>query len=86
MSRECSRLMSCPFFQKYKDLSTEEAERLKDLFCKGDYMDQCVRKMYKELHGSDATPQMSPEGKILADNDVEIPCHCEEVGLKRKAG
>lgn len=86
MSRECSRLLSCPFFQKYKELGVEEIDRLKDLYCKGPYMDQCVRKMYKELHGSDAPPQMSPEGKVLQENDVEIPCHCDEVGFKRIAG
>ena len=86
MSRECSRLLSCPFFQKYKELGNQEVGRLKALFCKGPYMDQCVRKMYKELHGADAPTQMSPEGKILEDNAVEISCRCRETGLSRKVG
>lgn len=86
MSRECSRLLGCSFFQKYKQLSSQEVERLKSLFCKGPYMDQCVRKMYKELHGSDAPAQMSPEGKVLADEGTDLPCHCVDTGLNRKAG
>lgn len=47
-------------------------------------MDQCVRKMYKELHGSDAPSQMSPEGKILQSTTPETPCLCEDADLKRK--
>ena len=66
MSRECSRLIGCPFFQKFSHLDAEEIYRLKRLFCKGPYMDQCMRKLYKELHGVDAVVDMSPEGKILA--------------------
>ena len=65
MSRECSRLIGCPFFQKFNNLDAEEIYRLKRLFCKGPYMDQCMRKLYKELHGVDAVADMSPEGKIL---------------------
>ena len=84
MSRECSRLIGCPFFQKYSDLDVAEVQRLKNLYCKGPYMDQCVRKLYKELHGVDAIDNMSPEGKILEEA-------CEESvsslpGLKRAAG
>lgn len=82
MSRECSRLMGCPFFQKFKDLDGEEVERLKSLFCKGPYMDQCVRKLYKELHGTDAIDLMSPEGKLLEEeqpekNPLKVACGCE---------
>ena len=78
MSRECSRLVSCPFFQKYKHLEEAEIARLKRLFCKGPYMDQCVRKLYKELHGEDSPAQMSPEGKILNDELLTetAPCEC----------
>ena len=71
MSRECSRLTGCPFFQKFKNLDAEEVHRLKELFCKGPYMDQCVRKLYKELHGVDAIDDMSPEGKILECESLE---------------
>jgi hypothetical protein len=72
MSRECSRLVSCPFFQKYKDLDENEVNRLKRLYCKGPYMDQCVRKLYKELHGVDAADHMSPEGRSLEDNSEPV--------------
>lgn len=78
MSRECSRLVTCPFFQKYKHLEEAEVNRLKRLFCKGPYMDQCVRKLYKELHGVDPPVQMCPEGKVMKEDlqdDIEsCPC------------
>ena len=84
MSRECSRLVGCPFFQKFNNLDAEEIYRLKRLFCKGPYMDQCMRKLYKELHGVDADEDMSPEGKILTcetlEDDVEqIACEQQNV-------
>jgi len=63
--RECTRLVSCEFFQRYQDLDEAEVQRLKGLFCKGPYVDQCVRKMYKELHGADLTEEITPEGKSL---------------------
>ena len=65
MSLECSWLISCPFFQKHKSLGDEKTERLKQLYCKGPYMEQCVRKIYKELHGKHADDRMTPEGEIL---------------------
>ncbi len=86
MSRECSWLVSCPFFQKYKHLDADEANRLKRLYCKGPYMDQCVRKLYKELHGSDSPAQMNPEGKILEDEDYEAACACECMSRKAQCG
>ncbi len=70
-------MTSCPFFQKFKDLEVEEVDRLKSLYCKGPYMDQCVRKLYKELHGVDAIDQMSPEGNLL---ECQHPgCRIEKV-------
>lgn len=65
MSRECPRLLGCEFFQKYSNLDEEEVKRLKGLYCKGPYVDQCVRKMYKDLHGSNPDDEITPEGKVL---------------------
>ena len=41
-------------------------------------MDQCVRKLYKELHGVDAPIQMSPEGKVIEEElqTETVPCEC----------
>lgn len=64
MSSECTWLISCPFFEKYRDSGNDEIVRLKNLFCKGPYRDQCARKMYRELHAKDAAVDMNPEGNI----------------------
>ena len=66
MSRECPRLLGCEFFQKYQDLEEAEIDRLKSLYCKGPYVDQCVRKMYKDLHAHIPNDNITPEGKILS--------------------
>lgn len=73
MSRECSKLLSCPFFQKYKNLDKAEVVRLRSLFCKGPYMDQCVRKLYRELHGAEPDDRMNPEGKSMEDSETASP-------------
>lgn len=69
MTRECPRIMGCEFFQKYHNLKQEEIDRLKSLYCKGPYVDQCVRKMYKELHGTIPEDDITPEGKIFSQDD-----------------
>lgn len=63
--RECTRLLGCEFFQIFNEIDTDEIERLKELYCKGPYVDQCVRKMYKELHGSNPADHITPEGRPL---------------------
>ena len=63
--RECPRIIGCEFFQKHHNLDVAEIKRLKELYCKGPYMDQCVRKMYKEIHGLDAADDITPEGKVF---------------------
>ena len=64
MSSECTWLISCPFFEKYRDSDNVEIVRLKNSFCKGPYRDQCARKIFRELHAKDAAVDMCPEGKI----------------------
>jgi len=58
----CLRFRECAFFQTNGFADSELFERLSRQYCRGPYLEQCVRKLYKQIHSSDPPANMTPEG------------------------
>ncbi|OKY77845.1 MAG: hypothetical protein BTN85_0320 [Candidatus Methanohalarchaeum thermophilum] len=68
---ECKNIDSCGFFEKYKEENELGLNGFINQYCKGDKMDECVRReLAKELGGTEKIPDnMLPNGYPISGTD-----------------
>ncbi len=62
MAAECELLNTCGFFKKYQDTKSMACKGFIQMYCKGDKMDECKRKQYRQEHGKPPIDEMMPNG------------------------
>ncbi len=65
VQKECELLQACGFFKKHCTTNQLACQGFISMYCKGDKMDQCKRKLYRRQHGVPPTDDMLPSGQIL---------------------
>lgn len=63
---ECDLLPRCGFFKKYQNSLDLACRGFMASFCRGDKMDNCVRKAYRNEHGCPPDDDMLPTGQLMA--------------------
>jgi len=64
MSATCTWLNTCRFYQMHKLSEDKGFEMLSRHYCHGPYLEQCIRKIFKSVHGREADDRLGPDGKI----------------------
>jgi hypothetical protein len=62
---ECELLETCGFFKKYNDSLDLACRGFIKSYCKGDKMDDCARKIYRNTHGEPPHDDMMPSGQDM---------------------
>ena len=62
---ECSLLLSCGFFKKYKETKNFACKSFVNQYCIGPEMEHCERKKYRQEHGVPPSDEMMPNGKMI---------------------
>ncbi len=62
---ECELLAKCGFFKKYCNSHDAACRGLISLYCKGPKMGDCMRKQYRQAHGSPPPDEMLPGGATM---------------------
>ena len=59
---ECENLATCGFFKKYMNTHNLACKGFIKMYCKGEKMNECVRKTYSEKNGVPPPDNMMPTG------------------------
>lgn len=62
---DCGLLDTCGFFRKYDSSLDLACRGFIKTYCKGDNMEQCERKKYRDEHGIPPEDDMMPSGQIM---------------------
>ena len=62
---ECELLATCGFFQKYQKSLDLACKGFISSYCKGDKMEECHRKLYRQKNGSPPDDDMLPSGQMM---------------------
>ncbi len=62
---ECELLDTCSFFQKYNETLNLACRGFIKTYCKGDRLDECKRKEYRNQHGQSPVADMLPSGQMM---------------------
>jgi hypothetical protein len=65
MSQECELLEKCGFFKKYQSTKELACKGFIISYCKGSDMDDCMRKKYRQEHGTPPSDDMMPNGRMI---------------------
>jgi len=65
VAQECELLEKCGFFKKYGESNELACKGFVLTYCKGDKMDRCKRKEYREKHGVPPDDDMMPNGAAM---------------------
>jgi len=63
MENECKYLGTCGFFRKYHTTKNLACKGFITMYCKGTYMDQCMRLKFRQSHGYPPEDDMMPSGQ-----------------------
>lgn len=62
---ECELLDKCGFFRKYQDSLNLACRGFIRTYCKGELMNSCERKKYRQQHGVAPEDDMMPSGQTM---------------------
>ncbi len=62
---ECDLLDKCGFFKKYMGSREAACKGLISMYCRGNKMNDCQRKVFRKAHGAPPPDTMLPNGKTL---------------------
>lgn len=65
---ECSNLEKCGFVKKYKETKSLAVKGFINMYCKSEKQSECIRKQYKQEHGTLPPDNMMPNGAFINDN------------------
>jgi hypothetical protein len=65
MIQECELLEKCGFFKKFQTTKDLACKGFMIQFCRGPKMSDCVRKRYRQEHGTPPSDDMMPNGKMI---------------------
>jgi hypothetical protein len=64
--QECELLGNCGFFKKHSEAKSLACQGFIKNYCKGEKMDECKRKKYRQEHGSPPHEDMMPNGQMIS--------------------
>lgn len=62
---ECELLSACGFFKKYNQSKELVCKGFIQGYCKGEKMNECERKKYRQQHGKPPSDDMMPSGHMI---------------------
>jgi hypothetical protein len=65
MNQECESLEKCGFFKKYDTIKNLACKGFILQYCKGPQMNDCLRKKYRQEHGTPPSDDMMPNGQMI---------------------
>jgi hypothetical protein len=66
MAQECELLAKCGFFAKYQATKDLACRGFINVYCRGDKMNECRRKQYRQQHGVAPSDDMMPNGSMIS--------------------
>ena len=63
--QECELLSTCGFFKKHESSHDFACRGFIKTYCKGDLLDSCKRKAYRNEHGVPPHEDMLPSGQMM---------------------
>ena len=65
-AENCVLLEKCGFFKKFGNNKDYMTQGFIELYCKGPKQNECVRKKYREEHGTPPSDDMMPTGEMMS--------------------
>ena len=65
-AENCVLLEKCGFFKKFGNNKDYTTQGFIELYCKGPKQNECVRKKYREEHGTPPSDDMMPTGEMMS--------------------
>ncbi len=65
MAQECELLVKCGFFKKYQTTKDLACKGFIMQYCTGPKMNECVRKQYRQEHGTPPCDDLMPSGQMI---------------------
>jgi len=65
MNQECELLAKCGFFKKYQTTKDMACKGFIRQYCHGPDMNVCIRKKYRQEHGTPPSDDMMPTGQMI---------------------
>jgi major membrane immunogen (membrane-anchored lipoprotein) len=65
MVEECELLDKCGFFKKYQTTKDLACKGFMRQYCRGPKMNECIRKEYRQKHGTPPSDDMMPSGQMF---------------------
>ncbi|MBN1823441.1 MAG: hypothetical protein JW803_03885 [Endomicrobiales bacterium] len=67
---ECELLGTCGFFKKYGELHDVACRGFINKYCKGEKMNECQRKIFREKNGAPPPDDMMPNGQMMVQGRI----------------